>query len=427
MTSLIGLAFTSPQLAVMVCDREKFRVLFYQNRPSDLHAFIGSSDTRLPVVIVKSVRDLQRIKEVEGIHSILLFDEPEAMECIKGIKILDAEADEFLPGYRKKLLPQEKLNAVLLEKGSFSVDPSMRSSLSSFSSDIRFRSLLKSVIGTTTVPEDFVENVCLYLVGCMTKKSWVSKCQRKGLSSGISVEKMAELEKYIEFTSEPLWRAWYDVNEKGVSTKDASAQFEADLRDLNYLVKVLGKREDLKYTKNPHKTPLIVKKKRKKKLTPSQGATRAEKLRGGPSITTSSVDVDSLRKAQQEVKDMPQDGFSLIEALKEIDSSTVGGSTPYAFSRMASARICGLVKTRAYNAACKQAVLDGASQEDVDAIRDFISNSEESTRLWKAYCRFSYTVGISRAEASSEFDADLSSLEMLIAYKPMAYLFDYAK
>ena len=430
MTNLIGLAFTSPQIAVMVCDRSKFRVHFYQKRPSELHSFLQMEDERLPVVLVTSVRDLARVQDVEGIHSILLFDEPEAMESIHGVRILDAHREEGLPGFRKVILPKEDLNDALTMEGSFSLTEDAKKALSDLSSEIRFRTLMKGVLSHEGLPDDFEENACLYLAGALPKRSWVSRCQKKALSSGMAVEKIAELERYIETASDSLWRSWYEVNEGGVPVKDASAQFGADLKDLQYIVKVLGSREDLKYSRNPRDTPLVVKKKRKKrKKTPSQEATRLQKMKGGPSVSStpprSTIDKKLLTKAQKESS--MSSGYPLVSTLEKIDTTTSEGDVPYAFSRMACARLCGLVKTRKWNSSCKTAVSEGADPDDVESIRSFIEKDEEAQRIWKAYCRTSYTVGVSAKEASEEFDVPLSKLNAVLAYKPMAYVFDYVR
>lgn len=427
MPNLVGLAFTSPQIAIMVCDRKQFRVHYYQNRPNELHAFLQERDARLTVVIVKSVHDLNRVKDVEGIHAMMLFDDPETMAQIEGISILDAETDDEYAGYKKKVASSAKLNAALLQKGSFRLDAKAISALSSLSKDITFRELVKTVIGKKKVPENFLEHVCLYLAGALQKRSWVARVQKPGLSAGISIEKMAELEKFIEQApaGEMLWRAFYDVNEDGVPVRDAADQLEANESDLEFLVKTLGKREGLHYYRNPRTKPLIVKKKRKRrKLTESQAATKKEKQRGGPTIS-STVDTEILAEAMEDMDRMKDEGFDLAGTLSTIDKVTKGGEVPYAFSRMACARMCGLVKARPYNGACKQAVLDGADKRDVASIREYIRENEEAKALWRAYCKASYFIGVTQAEAAKEFKVPPHKLKAVMAYKPMAYVFEF--
>lgn len=427
MPNLVGLAFTSPQIAIMVCDRARFRVHFYQNRPNELHAFLQEQDARLPVVIVKSVHDLNRVKDVEGIHAMMLFDDPETMAKIEGIKILDAETDDEYAGYKKKVASSDKLNAALLKKGSFRLDAKAVSALRSLSKDITFRELVKTVIGKRKVPDNFLEYVCLYLAGTLQKKSWVARVQKPGLSAGISIEKMAELEKFIEQApaGEMLWRAFYEVNEDGVSAHDAAEQLEANEEDLKFLVKVLGKREGLHYYRNPRTKPLIVKKKRKRrKLTESQAATKKEKQRGGPTIA-SIVDTKMLAEALEETDRMKDEGFDLVGTLSAIDAATKAGEIPYAFSRMACAKLCGLVKARQYNGACKQAILDGADKKDVASVREYIKEDEEAKGLWRAYCQAAYFVGVTQEKAAKEFKVPLRKLKAVMAYKPMAYLFEF--
>jgi hypothetical protein len=426
MTNLVGLAFTSPQIALMVCDRTRFRVHYYQNRPNELHAFLQEKDARLSVVIVKSVRDLNRVKEVEGIHAMMLFDDPEVMSRIDGIKILDAETDDEYAGYKKKVTSSSQLNAALLKKGVFSLGPKALTAIRSLSKDITLRELVRTVTGKKKVPEDFLENICLYLAGTLQKRSWVARVQKPGLSSGISVEKMAELEKFIEQSpsGEMLWRAFYEINEAGVPLRDASDQFEADEDDLKFLVATLGEREGLHYYRNPRTKPLVVKKKRKRrKLTEGQSATKKVKQRGGPTIT-STVDTKMLAEALED-RPMDDSGFDLAGTLNKIDEASSGGEIPYAFSRMACARLCGLVKARPYNTACKQAVLDGADKKDVASIREYIKANDEAKALWRAYCRASYFVGVSVGAASKEFGVSPHKLKAVLAYKPMAYVFEF--
>ena len=428
MPNLVGLAFTSPQIAIMVCDRAQFRVHYYQNRPNELHSFLQETDTRLPVVIVKSVSDLNRIKDVDGIHAMLLFDDPEVMAQIDGIRILDAETDPEYAGYKKKVASASTLNSSLLKRGDFRLNPAALSSLAVLSADISFGTLLKTVIGTIDLPDDFIEHVCLYAVGALQRRSWVSRVQKTGLAAGISVEKMAELEKFIEQSPpcERLWRAFYDHKEDGVPITDLVEQFGAHEEDLRFLVAALCGKEGLHYYKNPRTSPVVVKKARKKrKLTPSQEATRDEKRRGGPSMGTS-VDTDMLEDAMEDVDRMEDSGFDLVGSLSAIDEATSAGEVPYAFSRMACARLCGLVKATRYNAACKQAVSDGADKKSVAAVRDYIKEDGEAKSLWKAYCRSAYFIGVSISDAASEFEAPEHKLKAIMAYKPMAYVFEFA-
>lgn len=429
MTNLIGLAFTSPQIAIMVTDREQFRVHYYQNRPHELHAFLQEKDDRLPVVILKSVHDLGRVKSVKGVHAMMLFDDPETMAKIDGINILDAVPDSEFSGYRKRVVPREKLNEALSKEGKFTFDPKALGAVKALSSDITFRELVQTTVGKHEVPEDFLENVCLYLLGAMQKKSWVARVQKKGLSAGIPVEKMAELEKFIEQApaGERLWRALYEVYEGGVSAQDAADQLEADEDDINFVSKLLGKREGLRYSRNPRDKPMVVKKPRKKRLTAGQKATKKERQKGGRSISTkkSSVDKKKLAKAQKENEEMTTTGFDLVETLKRIDDATKSGDIPYAFSRMACARLCGLVKARPYNAACKQAVADGADKQDVASVRSYIKDDPEAKALWLAYCQTAYFVEVSPEDAAKEAEVPATKLNAVTAYKPMAYVFEF--
>lgn len=265
MASLVGLAFTSPAIAVMVIDRTKFRVHYYQNKPGELHAFLQDEDTRLPIVLLDKVADLQKTHEVEGIHAFLLSEDPRVIADIPGANMLDASPDKKFSGFKKVMISPEELNSALLCLGSFSLPEDTDSIMSSLHEDITFVELLNSVVADRTTAEDFVPNICSYLAGVLPRRSWVSKVQKPGLALGIPVERMAELEKYIETapSAEMLWRSYYDHVESGLEAKSAATQFDADLADLEFIISHVGSEKGQKFARDPRDKPLIVLKKRK--------------------------------------------------------------------------------------------------------------------------------------------------------------------
>ncbi len=416
MTNLVGLAFTSPPIAVMVIDRTRFRVHFYQNKPSELHAFLQEADERLPVVLVDSAADLMRISDVEGVHSFILSEDPRVLSEINGVNLLDAEPDPKYAGFRKVMIRPETLNAALLKRGSFSFTPQALEAMASLRDDVTLRELVQTVVADRDLSdEDFVSNICLYAVGALQKRSWVSRVQKPALNAGISVERMAELEKFIETSpsAEMLWRAYFEHAEGGVPLKDAAAQFEADEQDLGFLVSHIGAKKGLKYVRDPREKPLVFKKKRKvrrlKKMVPQ-----------GSSMTISGIAGEELEKEMAKLDDS---GFDLDGVLSKIDKST--GSTD--FSRIACAYLCGLVDGKVFGGARRQSVNQGAVKKDVVAVSRFIREDPTSQAIWKAFCYYSYYVGVTPAEAAAKFDASLPQLQTVLKYKPMAFVFDYAK
>jgi len=413
MTNLVGLAFTTPAIAVMVIDRARFRVHFYQNKPAELHAFLQEADERLPIVLVDSAQDLRRIADVEGIHAFLLSEDPRVLSEIQGATLLDAKPDKY-SGFQKVLIRPEILNAALLKKGSFSFTQEAVDAMSALRDDVTLRELVQTV-SDKTLEEDFVSNICLYAVGLLQKRSWISRVQKPALAAGISVERMAELEKFVETapSAEMLWRAYYDHAEAGVPLKDAVAAFEADEKDLEFVISHIGAKKGLKYARDPREKPLVFKRKRKvrklKKLPPQ-----------GSSMTPSGIAPEVMENAMAKLDDT---GFDLDAALTKIDKST--GST--AFSRAACAYLCGLTDGPAFGGAKRQAVNNGAVKKDVVAVSRYVKEDPASTAIWKAFCYYSWYVGVTPADAAAKFDTSLPQLQTVLKYKPMGFVFDFSR
>ena len=421
MATLVGLAFTSPAIAVMVIDRTRFRVHFYQNKPSELHAFLQEADDRLPVVLLESVNDLQRVQAVEGIHAFLLSDDPRVLADIQGAIVLDAEPDDKFSGFKKIMIRPDTLNAALLRTETFvlPVDPS--APMSALRDEISFRELLQSVVADRDMDKDFLSNICLYLVGALPKRTWVSRVQKPGLAAGIPVERMAELEKYIETapSAEMLWRAYYDHAESGVPLHSAALQFEADAKDLDYLISQIGAKKGLKYSRDPRDKPLVMQKKRKvrklKRLVPQ-----------GSSMNPSGTSVKTMEKQMTKTavpKVFPTSSFDLEAVLGRIDQA-MGGTD---FSRTACGYLCGLVDEERFSASRKLAVKNGAEKSDLVAVSQYAKRDTEAASIWKAYCYYSYYVGVTPAEAADKFETPVAQLQTVLKYKPMAFVFEYVK
>lgn len=417
MTNLVGLAFTSPAIAVMVIDRVRFRIHLYQNKPSELHAFLQEADDRLPVVLVDSAQDLIRISDVEGIHSFLLSEDPRVISEIGGATLLDAEPDPKYAGFRKVLIRPDDLNAALAKSGSFSFTEAAVNAMSSLRDDVLLSELVQTVVTDKLLAdEDLISNICLYAVGVLQKRSWVSRVQKPALAAGVSVERMAELEKFIETapSAEMLWRAYFEHAEGGVPIKNAVSQFDASEKDLEFLISHIGAKKGLKYARDPREKPLVFKKKRKvRKLgkLPPQGSSM---------VPLSSIAIDAT---ENEMDKLDDSGFDLDAVLATIDKST--NSTE--FSRIACAYLCGLVDGKAFGGAKRQSVNQGAAKKDVVAVSRYIKEDPISQATWKAYCYYSYYVGVTPADAATKFSTPLSQLQTVLKYKPMAFVFEFTK
>jgi len=404
MSGLVGLAFTSPSIAVMVINRSVFRAHLYQNRPDDLHAFLQDSDDRLPIVIVDGVSSLRRLSTVQGVHCFLVNDDPLAIQEVAPDALLDAEFDPLFSGFNKKNITPEDLNQALSSPCAFSPEDSTDSKVNSLGENITFREVLSNVTQGRELGDDFVKNVCLYLVGALHRKSWVSRVQKPALALGVPVEKLAELEKFIETThsAEMLWRAYFNHVEAGVPVEDCVAQTESDFEDLSLLISSLGT-EKQKWVKNPKDKPLVVKKKRRvRKLNKS--------VLQGTSMTIAHN------------QGVPPGHFDLLSTLSRIDEST--GSTK--FSRAASAFICKLVDAKVLGQAKRRALSSGASADDVDAVLAFVKEDPVVEPLWKSFCYTSYYPGVAPLDAARKFDVPAAYLSTVLSYKPLALVFEWA-
>lgn len=411
MSGLVGLAFCSPGIALVVMDRARFRVHLYQRKPNELHAFLQEADSRLPVVLVTSIQDLTRLRGIQDVHSFVLFDDPEVLCRIDGIRLLDADRDDSFGTFKKTKITPERLNAALLLGGEFNIPDDVLDSVRSLSKDISFRELFQSVVAGRSLGDDFAKHVCMYLAGLLQKKSWVARVQKVGLAAGIAVEKMAELEKFIE-TSPPaelLWRAYYEHAESGVPLKSACEQFEADEKDVEFLVGILGTEKGQRYYRNPHDTPLIFKKKRSKKV-------KKLPVVESPSMSVPSMD-DSLQDEMARLS--PADGFDVIGALRRVDEATRN----FDFSRIATSFLCGLVDASEFNSAKRHAVDEGASKEDVVAVSKYIKNDSEAHAIRQAYAYFAWTVDASAVASAQKYGAPFAKFNAILRYKPMAFVF----
>jgi hypothetical protein len=219
MAKLIGLAFTSPGVAVITVDREKYRV-FYHDRStaSDFRIFLQQKDGRKPVVFLKSVRDLPELQKMgEGeVESFVLFEDPSVLCQIEGTKLPDVTGDATI-GWTKRIVTPEEFNSLLSndEKETFTVTEKALAVNGELTKGITFKELIQAVTASykelQTDSKDFVIAACKYITKQINKKAWVSSARKPALAVGVNVKVLAELEKAIETdkASEELWRAFY--------------------------------------------------------------------------------------------------------------------------------------------------------------------------------------------------------------------------
>jgi len=408
MAGLVGIAFTSPAIAVTVIDHDLFRVHFYRKNPGALHAFLQEADDRLPIVLLSSMRDLKRVEKVKGVHAFLLAEDPRALFEVKGANILDAVPDEKHLGYKKMDITPEDINSALSLPPSFEITEEALAALGSLADDISFYELVHGVTeGYKGLPDEYETNICMYVVRALQRRSWVARVQKPGLKAGVPVEKMAEIEKYIDTSpfSDLLWRAYYDHVENKVPLEEVVSQYEANKKDLEYVIKVLGESE-LKYCKLPEDSPIVFKKRRKvRKLKP---------------IAPHGTSVSPLARKSPRKKKNPNSSV-LGALLSSLDESLAGKEKfDHCFSRTACAFLVGLLSGDAFSEASRLAVKQGAKKATVVDLVKFVRSAQDSSNTQSAYCYYTYSVGVTASSAAEKYGVSPVVLKTILKYKPLA-------
>jgi len=409
MTTLVGIAYTAPEIAVMSLDRELFRAFVYEGRPGELHAFLQSTDDRHSVVLLRSISELVRVQNVAGVGAFLLFDEPSVMAEIEGINLIDSEKDGIV--FAKRQISVAELNAALLQPGEFTVPEDLRSSVQRLSQSISLVQLLDGIEPyEKDLPTEWYTTVCSYLAGQLQKRSWVARGQKPALSASVPVEKIAEIEKFIQDapSGEMLWRAYYDHVENDVPVDDVCAQYECPAADLAYMVKRLGSKKGHKYYRSPMDKPMVIKKKRKVRKKKSKKATK-EKAHT-PSKKAKTADEAPAHPILAHVREVTQ-------ATKSHD-----------FVRHVAARVVGLTSKRSFTFACKRAVKGGGSEDLVAAVQDFVESDTEGLvgPVRAAFCHYSYHRGVKPKDAAEKYGASTWLFKLVLAAKPLAYVATWA-
>jgi hypothetical protein len=249
MSKLVGLAFTSPGLAVCVIDREKYRVCYHdQSTAADFRLFLQQKDDRKPVVFVTSARVLAEIQPMgEGtVESYVLFSDPAILTEIKGIHLPDITG-EAAGGWTRVNITPDEFNAIL-DKGAtetFEVTEKALTASGDLTKGITFKELVEAVeasyreLGKDST--DMVLQACRYVTKLISKKTWVSSARKPALNAGISVKVLAELEKSIETdkAAEELWRAFYELATNGTDSQKILTNYAVTKDDIDLLVNKL--------------------------------------------------------------------------------------------------------------------------------------------------------------------------------------------
>lgn len=250
MSKLIGLAFTSPGVAVLAVDRDRYRVFYHdQSTVADFRLFLQQKDDRKPVVFVKSVRDLAELEPIGAgvVESYVLFDDPSTLTLINGIQLPDVTGDATL-GWTKVMVTPDTLNT-LLDNGvneTFEITEQALAASGNLTKGITFKELLSAVeasyreLGKDS--EEFVGLACKYVVKLINKKAWISSARKPALAAGVNVKVLAELEKAIETdkASDELWRAFYDYSTNGTELQKVLTGYAINREDLEFIVQKLN-------------------------------------------------------------------------------------------------------------------------------------------------------------------------------------------
>jgi len=282
--NLLGLAYTVPSVAVLSVNRDLFRVFLYEpGAISSLKLFLQAGDARKPVVLVKSINELKGILQSDADMTsvvVILFETHKVLSLISGIYILDVDVDgEF------QYVRHSDLHITLSSEDYRPVD--IKEALNNnktITGDISFRELVavieKYYDDNDVKSNDFAKHACSYLVGLINKKSWVELVRKPALSAGVTVESLAELEKFID-TSKPadlLWHSFYMFTQQNMTLAAVTDTHNIDQYDFDFLCKHLNAEQGTRYdfVAPPPVEAAKKPKKAKKKSEPKNKAKEAK-------------------------------------------------------------------------------------------------------------------------------------------------------
>lgn len=253
MSNLIGLAFTSPGMAILAIDRTIYRVYYHdQTTLTDFRLFLEQQDKRIPVVFVKSIRDLAALQPIgEGIvKSYLLFEDAEVLWNIEGALLPDLKEDLVTKWEKIRITPKELNDLILSNNKPFKLTEKALKESSKMIDPITFKELLNAVENVYKEkkqdPTNLIVLACKYISKTISKKIWITSGRKPALELGVPIKVIAELEKNIETskTSDEVWRAVYEYSTKSTDLLTLVTKYAVSKEDIEFIIEKAGITQD---------------------------------------------------------------------------------------------------------------------------------------------------------------------------------------
>lgn len=281
MSKVIGLAFSSPGVALLSVDRKKYKLFHYErNSLSDFRLFLSSTEDKLPVVFLTNVRQLKELKDIgKEVECFVLFEDPKVLQNIEGAVSLDFEPSTATT-WKKKLVSPEEFSAALedKEKADFNITDKALLSSNEMIQEMSIYELMRRIqnqyeeLGKNS--EEITKQACKYTIKLINKKTWVSTGRKPALADGIDIKTLAELEKFIETSKEAdeLWRGIHELSHKGTATAELLSKFKLKPEALEFVMSTLELKpgEPLQFDSEPGISKRKRQSRTKKDLTPAE-------------------------------------------------------------------------------------------------------------------------------------------------------------
>lgn len=232
--NLLGLAYTVPSVAVLAINRDACRVYLYEpGALNSLKLFLQQEDRRTSVVLVRTLNELRSILQSGlDVGTVILFETFKVMSLIEGIYILDSK-----DGERVFVRPGDLHISIQGDSRPVSIDKAWHVARN-LENEINFRDLVRVV---TTV-KDFDKIVCQYLVGLINKKAWVDLARKPALAAGVTIEALAELERYVDTSkgADLLWRSFHMFTAQNLPLATIVDVHSVDKYDFEYICEILA-------------------------------------------------------------------------------------------------------------------------------------------------------------------------------------------
>lgn len=246
---LVGMAFTSPQIPTLVCDREKFHLFVFNPADTsdpDFQSFLSQDDGRDKVLLVLGIGHLPKVLSYETkIRSFIVFDGPKSLQKI-GAQIIDCI--QIGDGWKTKNFSISELDSILSqpteepEKIDVKEEESEMQDLSHLedAEEDTLRAAVYKVLTTGTVPKGFVEALATYQCGMLQKRKWTFGYKKPAINGGADPVAIGELERYVEARyGLRVHRAVYCILVQKMSLDEAVVKFKANKEDVQFCLNVL--------------------------------------------------------------------------------------------------------------------------------------------------------------------------------------------